>query len=53
MKRGNKKGQEITGSSLLSPLENEKLDDLLGRRCQVGSGGQWEQVEGGWLKFTI
>ncbi|KAA0714013.1 Wiskott-Aldrich syndrome protein [Triplophysa tibetana] len=34
MKRGNKKGQEITGSSLLSPQENEKLEDLLGRRCQ-------------------
>lgn len=34
MKRGTKnKGQEIAGSSLLSPLENERLEDLLGRRC--------------------
>ncbi|XP_057212624.1 actin nucleation-promoting factor WASL [Triplophysa rosa] len=34
MKRGNKKGQECMNSSLLSPLENERLEDLLGRRCQ-------------------
>ncbi|XP_016087230.1 wiskott-Aldrich syndrome protein homolog [Sinocyclocheilus grahami] len=33
------KGQERVGSSLLSPQENERLEDLLGRRCmdcQVG-----------------
>ncbi|KAK9970520.1 hypothetical protein ABG768_026458 [Culter alburnus] len=27
------KGQESAGSSLLSPQENERLEDLLGRRC--------------------
>uniref|UniRef100_A0A8C1KRL2 WASP actin nucleation promoting factor a n=1 Tax=Cyprinus carpio TaxID=7962 RepID=A0A8C1KRL2_CYPCA len=34
MKRALKgKGQENVGSSLLSPQENERLEDLLGRRC--------------------
>ncbi|XP_050972976.1 LOW QUALITY PROTEIN: actin nucleation-promoting factor WAS [Labeo rohita] len=34
MKRASKaKGQESVGSSLLSPQENERLEDLLGRRC--------------------
>ncbi|XP_016317478.1 wiskott-Aldrich syndrome protein [Sinocyclocheilus anshuiensis] len=34
MKRASKgKGQEHVGSSLLSPQENERLEDLLGRRC--------------------
>lgn len=32
------KGQESAGSSLLSPQENERLEDLLGRRCVVSSG---------------
>lgn len=36
MKRASKaKGQESVGSSLLSPQENERLEDLLGRRCVV------------------
>ncbi|XP_073674677.1 uncharacterized protein wasa [Garra rufa] len=34
MKRASKgKGQESVGSSLLTSQENEKLEDLLGRRC--------------------
>ncbi|XP_051950188.1 actin nucleation-promoting factor WAS [Xyrauchen texanus] len=34
MRRGTKvKGQESMGHSLLSPQENERLEDLLGRRC--------------------
>lgn len=39
MKRGTKKGQESVASSLLTSLENERLEDLLGRRCMVSSGG--------------
>ncbi|XP_051524415.1 actin nucleation-promoting factor WAS-like isoform X2 [Myxocyprinus asiaticus] len=38
MKRTKGKGQESLGSSLLSPQENERLEDLLGRRCVVSSG---------------
>ncbi|XP_051964303.1 actin nucleation-promoting factor WASL-like [Xyrauchen texanus] len=33
MKRTKGKGQESFGCSLLSPQENERLEDLLGRRC--------------------
>ncbi|XP_056116907.1 actin nucleation-promoting factor WAS-like [Rhinichthys klamathensis goyatoka] len=34
MRRASKeKGQENAGCSLLSPQENERLEDLLGRRC--------------------
>jgi len=38
MRRASKeKGQENAGSFLLSLQENERLEDLLGRRCVVSS----------------
>lgn len=35
MSRGSKSKIESVRSSLLSPQENEKLEELLGRRCAV------------------
>lgn len=37
MSRGSKTKVESAHSSLLSLPENEKLEDLLGRRCAVSS----------------
>ena len=37
MSRGSKSKLESARSSLLSLQENEKLEDLLGRRCAVSS----------------
>lgn len=61
MKRGTKnKSQESVGSSLLRPQENERLEELLGRRCVVSfmrlSGGGTRMkinlnfVKRGWVK---
>lgn len=59
MKRAPKgKGLESMGSSLLSPQENERLEDLLGRRCMVSEfkglqykpKGKVHFAEGRWVK---
>ncbi|KAA8591401.1 hypothetical protein FQN60_002344 [Etheostoma spectabile] len=42
MSRGSKSKKESAWSSLLSPQENEKLEELLGRRC-ITSRQVWEQ----------
>lgn len=45
MSRGSKSKVESSRSSLLSLQENEKLEDLLGRRCAVSSEVIGELVE--------
>lgn len=42
MSRGTKNKTEGVGSLVLSQQENDKLEDLVGRRCAVSSPLTWE-----------
>ena len=44
MSRGSKTKTESARSSVLNPQENEKLEELLGRRCAVSFELNWEGI---------
>lgn len=53
MSRGSKSKAESLLSSLLSPQESEKLEELLGRRCTVSSVARREGSDPAALNILI